>query len=208
MKPEDPYEGSRTKDEPLIVDSEIDSKELADLLNEGNDGSGNQPQDAKENVQDDMSQSSQSSNEDLPDQCGANEGDGGSIDAPSLVSEPKEHPQRTSSQPERYDLSTGGSYVQVKYCHHMRTQEHPKERTLKYAKGEEKVVASILMHLHEHCNAQLYNLRKVLKECKSRFTFRLNKISTNKRPDIISFLRSRRSGNYQNNVFLSVSPAS
>ena len=49
-------------------------------------------------------------------------------------------------------------------CHHLVTQVHPDERTLEYGEGEEKVVAEILTHLRKECHAQLFNLRKGLRE--------------------------------------------
>ena len=49
-------------------------------------------------------------------------------------------------------------------CHHLVTQVHPDERTLEYREGKEKVVAEILTHLRKECHAQLFNLRKGLRE--------------------------------------------
>lgn len=49
-------------------------------------------------------------------------------------------------------------------CHHLQTQRHPNEKTLKYDNGEDQVNANVICHLKEKCHGQLYNLRRDLKE--------------------------------------------
>ena len=67
--PEEPGEGSDGEDEPLIVDLGVDSKELADLLDEGGNPSDTQhdnpSQNIKEGNNDDRSEGSRSDEDDL-----------------------------------------------------------------------------------------------------------------------------------------------
>ena len=81
-----------------------------------------------------------------------------------MIMEPEGWLERVRCVPDRYNPSLGSSYSAKHKCHHIITQSHPLERTLNYEESEVKVVASIITQLKERSNAQLFNLRKGIKE--------------------------------------------
>ena len=74
-----------------------------------------------------------------------------------LVSEPElRSTSRVSRELERYNLSSGKSYIQ--YCHNLVKQD--KEKCLEYSESETEIVAHIVTKMHKECFAQKYMLGK------------------------------------------------
>ena len=88
-------------------------------------------------------------------------------DPPSLMSEPGVRQSgRANNAPERYDPSSGESYVQTQYCHNLVSQGRFQERCLEYGEDETKCVAQLILKIKKDCHAQKFMLGKGLKEFK------------------------------------------
>lgn len=152
-------ESRKDEDSELNIDGDVDSSELADLMDEGEDpgqvaNNDNMPED----VANDPDVDEESSNNDNPDQCGDDYDNNSDGDPRSLVLEPDARSTRERRAPERYDLVSGRSYNTVVRCHHLQTQRHPEERTFLYEKGEVHVVANVICDLRAKCHGHLLNL--------------------------------------------------
>ena len=104
-------ENQEDEDSELIVDSDLDQGELADLLDD-DEGSGPIPGD---NIPDEDETAPDGdevmSVDDDPDQCDIGVSQDSDDEAPSLVLEPEERPTRERQAPERYNPASGESYL-------------------------------------------------------------------------------------------------
>ena len=96
-----PTESQHDEDSELIVDSGVDANEIADILDDGasDHESPGDVGSVDENNQPELDEDE--SEIDDPDPCAPIDGDLESLDAPSLVSEPKGRPTRERNPPER-----------------------------------------------------------------------------------------------------------
>ena len=86
-------------------------------------------------------------------------------DTPLLVPEPEVRClERSNRAPERYDPSSGESYVQV--CHNILSQVREEKRCLEYEESETKFVAHVLTKLRKDFYAQQFMIGRGLKEFK------------------------------------------
>lgn len=71
---------------------------------------------------------------------------------PELTSEEEVRLMRLFQPPERYNPSSGSSYLQVDACHNI-VKQSTSYKTLQYKEIKARVVANIIHHLHARCNA-------------------------------------------------------
>ena len=71
---------------------------------------------------------------------------------PELTSEEEGRLMRLFQPPERYNPSSGSSYLQVDACHNI-VKQSTSYKNLQYKEIKARVVANIIHHLHARCNA-------------------------------------------------------
>ena len=150
----------------LSVEEEIiDEQEVADLLEDAKDNSGQLmeldeegdlfyvegPEEEHDNEEMSMCEASAAAEEEEPD----------------LVTEPDEEfrPQRNSNPPEHYNPVSGRSYAQVVANHNVVTQVVERDNTFDYQDAKAGILARIVTH---ECHQQMFMLPKAKKKLRRR----------------------------------------